>query len=117
MTARHLFAALDVSLEKTTLCVMDRDGAILRELTAPSNSDAIAQALAEDLTDIVRLGLEAGPLSEWLARGLEAGGAPVVLMETRQVRAALSAMVVKTDRKDACGMAHLLRMGGSVRSM
>ena len=33
------------------------------------------------------------------------------LLETRQVKAALSAMVVKTDRKDARGIAQLLRMG------
>lgn len=35
----------------------------------------------------------------------------VVLLETRHVKAALSAMTVKTDRKDARGIAQLLRMG------
>jgi transposase len=35
----------------------------------------------------------------------------VVLLETRHVKAALSAMVVKTDRKDARGIAQLLRRG------
>jgi transposase len=35
----------------------------------------------------------------------------VLRLETRHVKAALSAMMVKTDRKDACGLAHLLRMG------
>ena len=34
-----------------------------------------------------------------------------MLLETRQVKAALSAMVVKTDRKDARGIAQFLRMG------
>ena len=34
-----------------------------------------------------------------------------MLLETRQVNAALSAMIVKTDRKDARGIAQLLRMG------
>jgi transposase len=34
-----------------------------------------------------------------------------VLLETRHVKAALSAIVVKTDRKDARGIAQLLRMG------
>src|SRR5215469_6272337 len=57
------------------------------------------------------VGLEAGPLSEWLARGLAQAGLDAVLMEMRQVRAALSAMVAKTDRNDARGMAQLLRMG------
>ena len=60
---------------------------------------------------VTRIGLEAGPLSQWLHAGLRRAGCEVVLLETRQVKAALSAMVVKTDRKDARGIAQLLRMG------
>jgi transposase len=60
---------------------------------------------------VTRIGLEAGPLSQWLYAGLVAAGFEVVLLETRHVKAALSAMVVKTDRKDAHGIAQLLRMG------
>ena len=63
-----------------------------------------------DLT-IVRVGLEAGPLSQWLYDGLYEAGFEAVLLETRHVKAALSAMAVKTDRRDACGIAQLLRMG------
>ena len=111
MTVRRLVAALDVSLEKTAICVMDDDGTIRRELVAPSDPATLVAALSEDLSEISRVGLEAGPLSEWIARGFASQGIAVVLMETRQVRAALSAMVVKTDRKDARGMAHLLRAG------
>ncbi len=44
-------------------------------------------------------------------RGLTQAGFEVVLLESRHVKAALSAMVVKTDRKDARGIAQLLRMG------
>lgn len=106
-----LFAALDVSLEKTSVCVMDADGTIRSELVVASDPEAIVAALGDDLGKICRVGLEAGPLSEWIARGLERHAVAVVLMETRQVRAALSAMVVKTDRKDARGIAHLLRTG------
>jgi transposase len=46
-----------------------------------------------------------------LHAGLAEAGFAAVLLETRQVKAALSAMVVKTDRKDARGIAQLLRMG------
>ena len=60
---------------------------------------------------VTRIGLEAGPLSQWLHAGLRRAGFETVLLETRQVKAALSAMVVKTDRKDARGIAQLLRMG------
>jgi len=58
-----------------------------------------------------RIGLEAGPLSQWLHAGLTQAGFETVLLETRHVKAALSAMTVKTDRKDVCGLAQLLRMG------
>src|SRR5687768_3585506 len=57
------------------------------------------------------IGLEAGPLSQWLHAGLSEAGLETVLLETRHVKAALSAMIVKTDRKDARGIAQLLRMG------
>jgi transposase len=111
MANQPCVAALDVSLEKTTICVMSLDGTILREAAVTTAPDAIATCLAVDQERLERIGLEAGPLSEWLVRGLADHGITAVLMETRQVRAALSAMIVKTDRKDARGMAHLLRMG------
>jgi transposase len=50
-------------------------------------------------------------MSEWLVRGLASHGIDAVLMETRQAHKALSAMTIKTDRNDARGLAHLLRMG------
>lgn len=107
------FVALDVSLEKTAICIMSADGRLVAELTAPSDPEAIAAELGrqEAVGPDTLVGLEAGSLSEWIARGLTDLGASVTLMETRQIRAALSSMVVKTDRNDARGMAHLLRMG------
>jgi transposase len=57
------------------------------------------------------VGLEAGPLSQWLNKGLTKVGFEVVLMETRQVKGALKAMPIKTDRRDAEGIARLLQMG------
>jgi transposase len=62
---------------------------------------------------VKRIGLEAGPLSQWLHAGLKQAGFEAVLLETRHVKAALSAMTVKTDRKDARGFAQLIRMGCS----
>jgi transposase len=111
MTAMELYAALDVALEKTALCVLDRDGAVILETNVASDPDAIADRLAPLRADLARLDLEAGPLSEWLVRGLARHGFEALLMETRHVRAALSARVTKTDRNDARGMADLLRMG------
>jgi transposase len=77
----------------------------------PSDASAIAELLAALSERPERISLEAGPLSEWPVRGLADAGFEAILMETRQVRAALSSMTVKTDRNDARGMAHLLCMG------
>ena len=112
-----LYAALDVALEKTALCIVDRDGTIILEVNVATDPEALAARLTPFRSKLARLGLEAGPLSEWLVRGLQQHGLDAVLMETRHVRAALSARVAKTDRNDARGMADLLRMGGSDRCM
>jgi transposase len=111
MLNQPLFAALDVSLETTTICIMSSDGTITKEAVVATEPESIAICLGDDLSRIERIGLEAGPLSEWLVRELSVLGIVVTLLETRQVRAALSAMIIKTDRKDARGMAHLLRTG------
>jgi transposase len=77
----------------------------------PSEPEALVRFFAQLGVVVTRIGLEAGPLSQWLHAGLTKAGFETVLLETRQVKAALSAMVVKTDRKDARGIAQLLRMG------
>jgi transposase len=76
-----------------------------------SEPEALAGFFAGLGLAVTRIGLEAGPLSQWLHAGLSEAGFEAVLLETRHVKAALSAMIVKTDRKDARGIAQLLRMG------
>ena len=105
------YAGIDVSLEQSSVCVVDQKGKIVREAKVASEPEALVQFfLALDLP-LTQIGLEAGPLSQWLHAGLVKAGLPVVLLETRHVKAALSAMIVKTDRRDARGIAQLLRMG------
>ena len=96
----ELYAALDVSLETTALCIVDREGAIILESVVTSDPEAIADRLRPHAPHLRRIGLEAGPLSEWLVRGLRMHRLNAILMETRHVRAALSAMIAKTDRQD-----------------
>jgi transposase len=60
---------------------------------------------------MARIGLEAGPLSQWLYAGMREAGLAVGLLETRHVRDAFKAMPVKTDRNDARGIAQLMRLG------
>jgi transposase len=105
------YAGIDVSLERSSVCVVDATGKIVREAEVASEPEALVVLLRQLGLPLARVGLEAGPLSQWLHAGLAEAGFEAVLLETRHVKAALSAMVVKTDRKDARGIAQLLRMG------
>jgi transposase len=105
------YAGIDVSLKESSVCVVDATGQILREAKVASEPEALVAWFRTLGFEVSRIGLEAGPLSQWLHAGLCEAGFEVVLLETRHVKAALSAMVVKTDRKDARGIAQLLRMG------
>jgi transposase len=105
------YAGIDVSLERSSVCVVDATGRIVREAKVASEPEALVAFFGQLGLPLTRVGLEAGPLSQWLHAGLVEAGFEAVLLETRHVKAALSAMVVKTDRKDARGIAQLLRMG------
>ena len=109
MTVMKRFAGLDVSLSTTTICIVDEQGHAAFEGSVATDPGTIAAALAPHAPGLV--GLEAGPMSEWLHAGLSRHGFETVLMETRQVHAALKASRVKTDRRDARGIAQLLRIG------
>lgn len=105
------FAGIDVSLEESSICVVDAGGKIVREVKVASEPESLVKFFSKFEFEVSRIGLEAGPLSQWLYDCLTRASFEVVLLETRHVKAALSAMVVKTDRKDARGIAQLLRMG------
>jgi transposase len=105
------YAGIDVSLELSSVCVVDAAGKVVREAKVPSEPEALVRFFLGLERTPTRIGLEAGPLSQWLHAGLAAAGFGVVLLETRHVKAALSAMTVKTDRKDARGIAQMVRMG------
>jgi len=105
------YAGIDVSLEQSSICVVDATGKIVREAKVASEPEALVRFFRQAGVAVTRIGLEAGPLSQWLHAGLSEASFEPVLLETRHVKAALSAMVVKTDRKDARGIAQLLRMG------
>ncbi|TJX15084.1 MAG: transposase, partial [Mesorhizobium sp.] len=84
---------------------------IVKEAEVGSDPAALTQFALEQQGEIAMIGMEAGPLSRWLHRGLTEAGLEVVLMETRQVKGALKAMPIKTDRRDAEGIARLLHLG------
>jgi transposase len=105
------YAGIDVSLESASVCIVDERGLIVCEGKVASEPEALIGWLAKSGPKAVLIGVEAGPLSQWLHAGLSQAGLAVELLETRHVRAAFKTMSVKTDRKDARGIAQLMRLG------
>jgi transposase len=105
------YAGIDVSLESASVCVVEAGGRIVREAKVAGEPDALIAWFGKVAVKVSRIGLEAGPLSQWLYAGMREAGLPVELLETRHVRDAFKAMPVKTDRNDARGIAQLMRLG------
>lgn len=105
------YAGLDVSLRSVAICVIDAGGRAVFERSVACEIEDIRQCLAHIPACALRIGFEAGAMSQHLFFGLQAAGFDVVCMEARQVNAALSAMRNKTDKTDARGIAQVLRSG------
>src|SRR5947209_4961561 len=105
------YAGIDVSLEYASVCVVEASGKIVREGKVLSEPAALIAWFCSLGFGLARIGLEAGPLSQWLYAGLKQAGLAVELLETRHVHKALETMPVKTDRNDARGIAQLMRLG------
>jgi transposase len=105
------FAGLDVSVKETSVCIVDDAGKIVREARVASEPEALLQVLTNTSYRFKRIGLEAGPLSQWLYSVLAEAGLPVICVETRHMRAMLKAQINKTDRNDARGIAQMMRVG------
>src|ERR1700723_3133329 len=105
------FAGLDVSVKETSVCIVDDSGRIVREAKVASEPEALLAVLKNPAYRFKRIGLEAGPLSQWLFSALAEVDFPVVCVETRHMRAVLKAQINKTDRNDARGIAQMMRVG------
>src|SRR5580704_1464776 len=105
------FAGLDVSMDETHICVVDRDGGVVLETKTTTSPAAIAAGLAK-APECKRIVFETGRMAPTLNHGLDALGLPVVCIESRQAHQALKSLAThKTDRNDARGLAHLARTG------
>jgi len=105
------YAGIDVSLECSSVCVVDASGKIIREAKVASEPQALIDGFRALRFGLVRIGLEAGPLSQWLYAAMTQEGLAVELLETRHVRDAFKSMTVKSDRNDARNIAQLMRLG------
>lgn len=104
------YAGLDVSVKETSVCIVDETGKICREIKVTSHPEDLFKLLQDPAWRLERIGLEAGPLSQWLFEGLAGAGLPVVCIETRHTKAFLKAQVNKSDRNDARGIAQMMRV-------
>jgi hypothetical protein len=95
------YVGLDVSVKETSVCIVDKAGKVIREVKVATKPAEILGVLTEEALAIERIGLEAGPLSQWLYSALAEAGLPVICVETRHMKAALSAQINKSDRNDA----------------
>ncbi len=95
------YVGLDVSVKETSVCIVNETGAIRREVKVPSYPDDLVRLLTDPAIPLTRVGLEAGPLSQWLFSGMADAGLPVICIETRHAKAFLKAQVNKSDRQAA----------------
>jgi len=107
----ELHVGLDVSLKETLICVVDGGGEVVCEGAVASEPAAIARFVRSKAPSAKRIGLETGPTTTWLWHELSAFGLPVICIDARHAKAALSMQINKSDRNDAIGLARIMRTG------
>jgi transposase len=107
----NYYAGIDVSLKCSSVAIVNAQGQIVREAKIATDSTSMVEWFQACGLPMERIGMEAGPFSPWLFTAMTEAGLPVELLETRHVRNAFKTMAVKTDRKDARGIAELVRVG------
>lgn len=105
------FVGLDVSIKETSICIVDETGIVLWEGRRASEPSVLASAIRRYAPEAVRVGLETGPTSAWHWHGLRDLGVPIVCVDARQAKAALSMRLNKSDKNDAHGLAEIMRTG------
>jgi len=107
----ELYVGMDISLKETSICVVDGSGMTVSEGTVVSEPSAIATFLRAKATDAKRIGLESGPTATWRWHELRSFGLPVICIDARHAKAALSMQINKSDRNDALGLARIMQCG------
>ncbi len=107
----ELYVGMDVSLKETSICVVDGSGKIVSEGTVISEPVVIAAFNEAKAGCALRIGLETGPTTTWLWHELRALGLPVICIDARHAKAALSVQINKSDRNDAVGLARIMQCG------
>src|SRR5262249_1288941 len=91
--------------------IVDDAGKIVREVKVASEPEALLAVLKNPAYRFKRIGLEAGPLSQWLVSALPRAGVAVVWVGKRQSQAVVKGQINKKDRHDTRGIAQMMRVG------
>ena len=105
------YVGLDVSLKRTSICVVNQTGSVVREGVVDSDPEAIAAFVRSNAPGAVRIGLETGPTATWLWTELKRLGLPVICIDARHAKAVLKMQINKSDRNDAAGIARIMQTG------
>ncbi|MER9191522.1 IS110 family transposase, partial [Mesorhizobium australicum] len=105
------YVGLDVSQRETSVCVVDDTGKTVFQGKAKSDPGALTELLRKRAPQAERIGFETGAMSSWLWHELKRVGLPVVCLDARHAKAALSVRMNKSDENDARGLAELVRVG------
>jgi transposase len=105
------YVGLDVSMKKTSICIVNEQGKIVHESEVKTDPHSLADAIGKTGLTIELVGFESGSLSHYLAQGFKERALPAVCMDARKMNAILSVRVNKTDKNDARGIADALRAG------
>jgi transposase len=105
------YVGLDVSLNRTSICVVNQTGSVVREGVVDSDPEAIAAFVRSNAPGAVRIGLETGPTATWLWTDLKRLGLPVICIDARHAKAVLKMQINKSDRNDAAGIARIMQTG------
>jgi transposase len=105
------YVGLDVSLKRTSICVVNQTGSVVREGVVDSDPEAIAAFVRSNAPGAVRIGLETGPTATWLWSELKRLGLPVICIDARHAKAVLKMQINKSDRNDAAGIARIIQTG------
>jgi transposase len=105
------YVGLDVSQRETSVCVVDDTGKIVFQGKAKSDPGTLTELLGKRAPHAERIGFETGAMSSWLWHELKRVGLPVVCIDARHAKAALSVRMNKSDANDARGLAELVRVG------
>ena len=76
------YAGIDVSLESSSVCVVDATGRVVREAKIASEPAALVGWFQQLGAELARIGLEAGPLSQWLYAAMRDAESTVVVLKT-----------------------------------